>query len=155
MKKRLDTYCGLFCGACEVFLANEKGSVEEIAKKWKMKSEDLYCHGCKTDTTSIYCKECEIKLCAQSKELDYCFQCEDFPCEYLMELRNDENPHHSIVLHNLKLIKNMGVKSWIEEQEKRWSCKKCNEKYSWYDDTCSNCGSSVRSCIDDEKELKE
>ncbi|WP_230869469.1 DUF3795 domain-containing protein [Iocasia frigidifontis] len=152
--KRLDTYCGLYCGSCEIFLVNQRDLVEETAKKWKTNSEDLYCNGCKKDTNSVFCKDCQIKLCSESKELDYCFQCEDFPCADLIKFKNDENPHHSIVLHNLNNIKKIGTKKWLKEQEKRWSCPECGEKYSWYDEKCSNCNRYVKSCIDDEKEIK-
>lgn len=152
--KKLNTYCGLYCGSCEIFLVNQKGIVEETAKEWEMKSKDLICNGCKTDINSVFCRDCKIKSCAESKELDYCFQCEEFPCADLINFKDDENPHHSIVLHNLNDIKYIGTKKWLKEQEERWSCSECGEKYSWYDEKCPNCGSPVRSCVDDENEIK-
>lgn len=153
--KKLDTYCGLYCGACKIYLVNKKGLVEETAREWKMNPEDLYCNGCKTEKTSVFCRDCQIKLCSESKRVDYCYQCEKFPCEILVNFRNDENPHHSIVLHNLRKLKEKGINNWLKEQEIRWSCSECGEKYSWYDNKCSNCSSSIRNCIDDEKELEK
>ena len=41
MKERYDTYCGLYCGSCEVFLANRKGLVDELAREWEMNPADL------------------------------------------------------------------------------------------------------------------
>jgi len=41
MPFRYDTYCGLYCGACEILLANEKGSVEALAQAWNRDPESL------------------------------------------------------------------------------------------------------------------
>lgn len=155
MEKRLDTYCGLYCGGCEVFLVNQRGLIEETAKEWEMDPDDLHCNGCKTDITSTFCRNCKIKSCAESKRVEFCYQCNNFPCEIITEFKDDEHPHHSIVLHNLSQIKEKGINNWIKEQETRWSCPECKEKYSWYEDKCSNCGSSIKSCLDDEKELEK
>lgn len=155
IKNRLDTYCGLYCGSCEIFITNQKGEVKETAKKWGMNPDDLYCNGCKTDTTSVFCRNCEIKECAKNNEVEFCFQCRDFPCEKIIEFKNDENPHHTIVLKNLTSIKEMGINKWLKEQEKRWSCPNCQENFSWYDEKCLNCGSSLKSCIDDENEINK
>ncbi len=153
MSERLDTYCGLYCGSCGVFLANKKGLLEAKSKEWKMETEDLYCKGCKSDTVAIFCRTCHFKTCAENKGIEYCFQCHEFPCQELLDFKDDERPHHSIVLHNLDLIKEQGIDKWLKEQELRWSCPECKEKYSWYESNCSNCGNPVRSCLEDEKDL--
>lgn len=153
MGERLDTYCGLHCGSCGVFQANKSGQIEDKAKEWNMKVEDLYCKGCKSDTIATFCRTCHFKTCATSKEIEFCFQCEEFPCKELLEFKDDENPHHSIVLHNLDQIKELGIEEWLKQQEVRWSCPECKEKYSWYESICSNCSSSLRNCLDDEEEL--
>lgn len=154
MKISLETYCGLYCGACDVYIANQKGSIDEKAREWQMKTEDLICSGCKTAITSIYCKHCKIKLCAQKNKVDFCYQCDQFPCSVLLAFKNDKNPHHSIALHNLRQIKDKGVCSWLDEQEIRWSCPDCRTKFSWYQESCSKCGCVLRNCIIDEEELR-
>jgi hypothetical protein len=42
MDYRYDTVCGLYCGACDVLLANEKHEVASLAKAWDMKPEYYY-----------------------------------------------------------------------------------------------------------------
>ena len=42
MKTKYDAYCGLYCGACYVMLANEKGTVEEVGKDKKQISIRTY-----------------------------------------------------------------------------------------------------------------
>ncbi len=149
--ERIDSFCGLYCGACDIFLARRKGTLPELARKWGRTARDLTCPGCKTEIVSIYCRECSIKACAREKKLDYCFQCSLFPCEELVNFNNDQHPHHSIVLHNLALIREKGLGEWLGEQEKRWQCPNCNTAFSWYDSKCPACGGKVKSCIEEEE----
>lgn len=153
MKFRCDTYCGLYCGACSVFIANKKGIVEERAKEWEMNPEDLKCHGCKTEITAVYCKDCDIRQCAENNNIEFCFECGDYPCNRLREFRNDEWPHHSVVLQNLETIQKKGVQEWVKEQEIRWSCPECGTLFAWYDEVCKKCGNTLYNCKDEEKEL--
>lgn len=155
MKERYDTYCGLYCGSCGVFLVNKKGLVDELAKEWEMDPSDLLCHGCKSDTVATFCRTCEIKACMEEKGKDFCYQCAEYPCQIISDLKNDSRPHHSIVFHNLGLIRDNGLDQWLKDQENRWSCPTCGEKYSWYDDKCLNCTRSLSNCLDDEKELEK
>jgi len=146
MDYRLESYCGLYCGACEVLRANKTNRIEEAATAWGMKAEDLLCHGCKSEVNSIYCRDCEIKDCARTKGVEFCFECFDYPCQYLTDLQKDEDPHHAVILDNLDKIKESGRDNWLEEQNKRWSCKACGAETGWYDSKCRNCGAEVVSC---------
>ena len=153
MKFRYDTYCGLYCGACAVLIANKKGTVDKRAQEWEMNPEDIACHGCKTDVISVYCKTCDIKECAENRTIEFCCECEEYPCARIVEFRNDECPHHSVVLVNLDTIKKEGVSKWLNNQETRWSCPECGAQSQWYDKVCSQCGSALYSCVDEEKDL--
>lgn len=153
MEFRYDTYCGLYCGACEVLIANKNGEVEKLAKAWNMKTKELRCHGCKTETTASFCATCDVKKCAENKKVDFCFQCNEYPCARLVEFKNDKYPHHSVVLKNLDSIREKGINKWLEEQETRWSCPGCGMKFSWYDKVCKKCGEKLYSCEDEEKDL--
>jgi len=152
MEFRYDTYCGLYCGACEVLIANKNGEVEKLAKAWNMKPKELRCHGCKTETTASFCATCDVKKCAENK-VEFCFQCNEYPCARLVEFKNDKYPHHSVVLKNLNSIRDKGINKWLEEQETRWSCPGCGTKFSWYDKVCKKCGEKLYSCEDEEKDL--
>lgn len=153
MEFKYDTYCGLYCGACEVLVATKNGDVEKAAKAWNMKPEELRCHGCKTGTISSFCSTCDIKKCAEDKRVDFCFQCDEYLCARLVEFKNDKYPHHSVILKNLDFIRGKGINKWLEEQEARWSCPNCGAKFSWYDQVCKKCGEKLYSCEDEEKDL--
>jgi len=155
MEYRYDSYCGLYCGACGIFLANMKNRVEDLAKEKGMKPEDLVCNGCKSAIQSVYCRDCEFIACAVEKKVEFCCDCPEYPCKKISDFKHDKSPHHSIVFKNLELIKEYGVENWLIEQKIRWSCPECGEPYSWYTEKCSNCGAKVLSSIDEEVELDD
>ena len=68
MEFKYDAYCGLYCGACGVLIANERDKLEQLAKAWKVEPEKLECHGCKSETSSSFCVSCNIRSCAESKD---------------------------------------------------------------------------------------
>ena len=150
MEFRYDTFCGLYCGACDVLQANKRGTVEALAQAWGMEPAALRCQGCKSQINAVYCVNCDIKTCAEGRRVDFCFQCNEYPCEHLVEFRSDEHAHHSIVLQNLGQIRRLGVKRWLAQQRARWSCPHCASEFTWYDKACSTCGSATYSCKEEE-----
>lgn len=153
MDFKYDTFCGLYCGACEVLIANKNETVEVIARTWNVEPEQLGCSGCKSAINAVYCVDCGIKRCAENKKVEYCFECDEYPCSRLVTFRNDEHPHHSIVLQNLDLVRNQGIDQWLEQQRIRWNCPNCGKGFSWYDKICAVCGSELYSCEDEEKDI--
>jgi len=72
-------YCCMECDKCDVYIATQKKDDQlraKVAKEWKMKAEELYCDGCKSNRTPF---NCEAKKCAISKSLPTCAHCDDFP----------------------------------------------------------------------------
>lgn len=154
MDSKHDSYCGLYCGACEILFMNELDKIDEKAKEWNMNINDVKCSGCKTNQNSIYCIDCDIKSCAGSKNVDFCFECSDFPCSLILDFRNDKYPHHSVVLKNLKSVKEKGLDYWLKEQRERWQCTNCGSRFTWYDEKCNNCGETLYNCENEEKDLE-
>jgi hypothetical protein len=87
-------------------------------------------------------------------KVEFCYECKKFPCKRIVAFNNDPHPHHSIVLKNLNTIKVKGKKAWLRREDRRWRCKKCRMRFSWYSKKCTKCGSLVYNCILEEKELK-
>ncbi len=156
MDFRYDTYCGLNCGACPVLGANERGDEEwlrKAAEEDECTIDDLRCHGCKTDSTAMYCTGCEMRFCAKDKGLEYCSECTDFPCEIITDFRNDRHPHHSAIFKNLRTIREKGLKTWLEEERVRWLCPECGTRFYWYSQYCSGCGIELYNSSKEEKDL--
>ncbi|MCF7794686.1 MAG: DUF3795 domain-containing protein [Candidatus Cloacimonetes bacterium] len=153
MKFRYDTYCGLYCGACELLNAFKDGRQEEQAKIWKVDAEDIRCYGCKSGDLSSWCNECEFKDCAISKNLEFCFECDDYPCQMLKDFQADNAVHHSSVFRGLDRIKEIGIEKWLTEQAERWRCERCGTPSTWYREKCEKCGTELVNCIKEEENL--
>lgn len=155
MAFRCDTYCGLYCGGCAILLANREGTVEEIARAEGVQPEELRCHGCKTEVVATFCTDCYMKECAERRGIEFCIECDEYPCERLVAFKEDKYPHHSVVLKNLERMREIGLQPWLSEQKSRWSCPNCGQAHSWYDESCKECGAELYSCRDEEKEFDE
>ena len=85
--------CGLICDDqhCDIFQASSDPKIaQEIADWFKrergedVKLEDIRCHGCKGDRGKHWSADCWIlRCCVDEKGLEFCYECEDFPCEKL------------------------------------------------------------------------
>lgn len=146
MRKRYDAFCGLNCYACFVMKANEsnKEELEDFAKESGISIEDAYCNGCKTDVRFKNCRNCKIRECCEEKGISFCNECNEYPCEGYREFTT-QLPHlETEPMSNLESIKSNGLKSWLEDQKIRWVCLHCNERFSWYEIKCCNCGNSLK-----------
>ncbi|WP_457919438.1 DUF3795 domain-containing protein [Candidatus Lokiarchaeum ossiferum] len=153
MKKRFDSYCGLYCGACEIMKINLTNNFIQAAKDRNEELENLVCDGCKSSQHCAECSICDIRKCAQDKGLEFCSECASYPCKMLLRFKSNNKPHHSAIIANLEEIKNFGVEEWLIRQETRWACPKCNTPFSWYEKTCEECGESLYHCKKEQKEI--
>jgi hypothetical protein len=154
MGDRYETYCGLYCGACPAFRATQEGKIVEQAAQWQASPKDVTCQGCKSIVVSVYCRTCDLKSCAQERGVDSCAECDAYPCERLTAFRDDDAPHHSVVVRNLDRLAQTGLKRWLEEQAARWRCPVCGYRTTWYDETCAGCGAAVTSSKDEDREMR-
>lgn len=127
--------CGLNCAKCDIHQAsygNEKLLRETIEwfKKERnetIKPEQINCDGCRGSLKRHWSPECKMMLCAKNRGLQYCFQCEDFPCTILNEFSSDGIPHHKQTVKNMKRMKEVGIEAWIAGQKK---CTFCPDRQS-------------------------
>ncbi len=147
-REKLAAPCGLYCGACSTYIARKRGGeaalntmAKRMAERWgtTIKTEDLVCEGCLSTQVAIYCRRCAIKACTIEKGITHCAQCSSFPCQTIVKFTNDGVPHHSEVLANVRHQKEIGIDTWLDEQEKRWRCPTCNYVIEWYDTKCPRC----------------
>jgi hypothetical protein len=144
-EKDLLAYCGLYCGACSFRVAFEEKDhkhLQDMPSKYEeYKDAELqFCPGCRLDAQSGGCK---IRDCAVSKDIPHCGDCDEFPCELLIEFNNDGIPHHSDAINNLRKLRNQGEEVWLIYQAKRWECE-CGAKLSWYLKKCTKCLKPVK-----------
>ncbi len=133
-------YCGLYCGACRLFLATQAGTLEELAESHGVSARKLRCTGCRTDQVSVYCLNCSMKKCAAAQELTSCADCAQFPCRVLMAFDRDGVPHHQGVVESLQACHASGPEAWLRAQAARNTCAGCGASLSYYDERCPSCG---------------
>ena len=75
-KSNLAAPCGLYCGACSIYIAYKRGDTalleqmvsgvsQYIGKALEVK--DLACEGCLSEIVAIQCRDCAIRDCAIEK----------------------------------------------------------------------------------------
>ncbi|MBN2362671.1 DUF3795 domain-containing protein [candidate division WOR-3 bacterium] len=153
-----DSYCGLFCGACEILLAYKRTSEEGRCFEWADFPEPIKnhisparieCRGCKSDLVFEGCKKCKMRECAKNKQVQFCFECPDFPCTLLKEMKVAVDslkvslPHVRFIINNMMDIKRLGKDEWLKSQNEYWKCRKCGKRMGWYDEACRSCGEKI------------
>jgi len=146
---QFDAPCGLYCGACDVFLATQRGEQEALAKMWGRSVSEITCRGCRSPQRAAFCTDCGIRDCVRRRAIAHCGLCPRFPCEQLVEFR-DSAAHHAAVLRNLRRLKAAGSERWLQEQQERWRCPACGRASGWYDTQCDRCGTPLVSCQEED-----
>ena len=106
--------CGLDCSACAIYIAaHDPEAAERLAKQWrqgiseKAKAEWFRCQGCRGDKSVRWCDDCKIAECAEERGLEFCSQCDDFPCVLLLVWAEEPEPHR-IAFERLKQMRDAG-----------------------------------------------
>jgi hypothetical protein len=157
------SYCGLYCGACEIVAAYKKELETGIKAKWEdlpaqlrnnINPAPLICRGCRTDSLYEGCRRCGIRACASDKKIEACIMCSEYPCHLVkeriqtVERFKDALPHCKVMFKNLDTLKEKGLNYWLEEQRKKWSCPGCGAPFTWYQEKCTKCGRELTSIKD-------
>jgi len=148
-KENLVASCGLYCGACPMYLAtqeNDRQRLESIQKQFgsgltKLSPEDLLCDGCLGGgRLASFCRKCAIRDSAMVKtKTRRCSECAEFACSRITDFNNDGMLHHAEVLENLRKLSAMGIGNWTRHEEDHWRCSQCQTVISWYDAECPKC----------------
>jgi hypothetical protein len=159
---KYDSYCGIYCGACDIMHAFKKAKERNETAKWEdippalrknlptPKTDAITCYGCKSDTVFVGCSKCIIRKCAKTKmQVETCFHCTRFPCmrfriySFIRKLMQRRLPHIKSVYANQACIQDKGIQAWLSKQEERWKCPKCMTAFTWYAKACPSCGSDL------------
>jgi hypothetical protein len=151
--EKLAATCGLYCGACSILAAIRKKDpelLELIASGvadylgHPVEGKDLACEGCLSKVVAVMCRECRLRACAFERGLTHCAQCDDFPCQQIIDFNNDGLRHHSEVLDNIRRQREIGLGAWVKEQEERWRCPGCGCVVDWYAVRCPTCDATLK-----------
>lgn len=118
MKSALAAPCGIYCAECKVYQSKDSVQMQEALVARGLKRESVPCPGCRSVKGNCPAVGgiCETYTCAENKEVEFCFQCPDFPCGKLNPAADRaEILPHNIKIFNLCCIKEKGLDKWLEE----------------------------------------
>ena len=117
--------CGMNCMVCY--------------KHLKAKNSCKGCLSCDNDKPE-HCRKCSIKDCVNQKEINYCFECNLFPCKTIKNLDKNYVKNYGIsLIKNSISVKTEGIESFLLKEKELWTCKKCGGIISLHDKQCSEC----------------
>jgi len=145
-EKQFAAVCGLFCPGCSVYIATieDPERLARIARSLGLEKEDVKCHGCRADVRAVPCRSCGFVACAADREVEFCAQCADFPCEDLKRFQA-EMPHRADLFEDGRRIREAGCKKWFREAFQQYTCRQCGTINSAYDLACRRCRSEPGS----------
>jgi len=133
--------CGIYCGACSQQLRDDPPGSQ--------------CLGCRSTTRAPdYALQCEVKKCADAKQLPSCGLCRDYPCARIQAFFND-TPKYGLREKNLDAIRDRGLPAWLNEQKARWTCQKCKAPFGYGARACPQCGAEVYSDAEEFEAFKK
>lgn len=138
IKKRLGP-CGLHCGKCFAFtdgdisnysnqLKESLGNFDVYAKRFvELLDEPLFlkypdfkefldhlslgsCKGCRAEQCKLF-KSCRVRACSEARNVDFCFQCNEYPCD---KTGFDEHLYKRHININERM-KEIGVEQYYDE----------------------------------------
>lgn len=119
--------CGLMCDLCLGF-----------------QREKNRCSGCTTEGSKpTYCTKCLIANCPEKggDSTKLCNLCSLYPCKRIknLEKRYFSNYGESL-MENFRLIEERGMKQFLADAERLWSCPQCGELLTVHRPQCLHCG---------------
>ena len=103
-----ESYCGIVCSSCKIYLATKNNSDEikaVIANEWSLLYEKkidisaINCLGCKSDQLSGLCKNCWIKKCNINKKYISCHECNIFTCDKLQKFNEWKESRKKVTMN--------------------------------------------------------
>jgi len=128
MRRELVAPCGMNCNLCS----------------WVVDPSKPNCVGCRPRGRGCIHKRGLCRKLAR-QEIDFCYKCEDYPCENLLALEDRYSRCHNYsFLENLNYIKRRGMPAFLEREAKRYRCGECGKLLTIHNDRCPHCGNRYK-----------
>lgn len=136
--------CGLYCGACDIYLVHtqqRRAAQEKLAKYFKCDAARVRCEGCRKPSPDNWCHDCKIAKCLDRNVYTCCSECSNIDkCSIYQNLNRR---YRSMPENNLQRIKTVGERVWLREQDATWSCPKCGVAHDYEAKRCPSCGEPI------------
>lgn len=132
--KQLIAPCGMNCAICSRYLAYKN-------KLPVVKGKIYHCSGCRPeDRKCVVQKNCTDNRKLLKREIDFCFKCNNFPCERLLKLdRRYRKNYNMSMVENLMNIKTDGLAKFVKKQSRKYKCPNCDGLISVHNGKCFAC----------------
>jgi hypothetical protein len=122
-KLMLVTPCGYCCLSCPAYIdsqCTDELAIQKEAARANLPVEKLKgdCTGCRQNQGKphgdVLCQTYDC--CVNKRGLDFCYQCEDFPCLKLAPISaGAEVRRHNTKIYNLLMLKKLGLDEYIRQ----------------------------------------
>ncbi|MCJ7546306.1 MAG: DUF3795 domain-containing protein [Deltaproteobacteria bacterium] len=153
--------CGLYCGACGVYIATRDGNEKFrtiMGNLYGTKPEETACLGCMQPDPprKIYgfCQQCPIRSCVKSKGFYSCHQCEEWPCTMIENFGFATGVRvmkRAILLWRGKVAElgdEEGSVAWARGECERYHCPVCGKPLFRGAQRCRACNKPVADELD-------
>lgn len=115
--RKLTAPCGIDCFNCPLYKDNVNPALQErIGTAMKIDPGAVHCGGCRETGCFMLPGGCDTKACADKKNVEFCFECDAFPCAKLQPIAEGAATYpHNFKLYNLCRIEKVGLDTWAEE----------------------------------------
>lgn len=123
--RQMTAPCGIDCFNCALYAARENEKLRNIvAKSMNLSFEEAFCNGCRNQDGKCVAhsvtEPCNVYKCITKKGIDFCFECNDFPCDFLHPYADQASMRpHNAKIFNLCLMKKIGVDAWAQDKAKK------------------------------------
>lgn len=124
--------CGMNCALCSSYQ-----SQKHALKKQGMPMP--CCTGCRprSKQCAFLKKRCRL---IGSGEMNYCYECRDFPCENLLKLdKRYQTLYRMSMVANLKDIRDRGIEAFLSQEQQKWQCARCGGTICCHNGLCFHC----------------
>jgi hypothetical protein len=127
---KLVALCGLNCATCIAFFGYTMSG----------KKRKAACKGCRTRPSLCVFIKKGCKMLANKEQVEYCFECSDFPCETLVKLEETYVKEYGLSLvGNLKYIEANGIDAFLKNEQEKWKCPTCSGVTCIHTKKCYTC----------------
>ncbi len=153
--------CGLYCGACGVYIATRDGNEKfkaTMGNLYGTAPEETECLGCmQSDPPEKiygYCKSCQIRDCVKAKGYYSCHQCREWPCSLIENFNLATGLR--VMKRTIPIWRNCvagqgdekGSIEWARSELERYHCPSCGKPLFRGAQRCRNCKTPVADELD-------
>ena len=153
--------CGLYCGACGVYISHRDGNTkfrDKLAALYGSAPEETACTGCmQPDPPEClygFCQNCVIRDCVRERGLYSCHQCDEWPCSYVDHFplpvgrrvmrRAIPAWREHVAAHGDEA----GSVAWARAEAERYHCPDCDQPLFRGAIRCRGCGRELADELD-------